>query len=122
MKTAMETIFVGKQRLFNRLPADVQPLARRAGRLHAGNGMGEGASREPRHPDRHRAFRPAGMPSPCRADREARRDQARAPLLNKFTLGGDFWLMVKPASGALGACFPLAFAKRLLRDARTVSR
>jgi hypothetical protein len=52
MKTAMETIFVGKQRLFNRLPADVQPLARRAGRLHAGNGMGEGASREPRHPDR----------------------------------------------------------------------
>src|SRR5260370_1080893 len=29
------------------LPADVQPLPRRSGRVHAGIGMGEGASREP---------------------------------------------------------------------------
>ena len=29
------------------LPADVQPLPRRSGRLHAGIGLGEGASREP---------------------------------------------------------------------------
>src|SRR5947199_3150556 len=48
MKTAVETIFVGKQRLYNRrFPADVQSLPRRADRLHAGIGMGEGASREP---------------------------------------------------------------------------
>ena len=44
MKTAVETIFVGKSRLYNRrLPADVQPLPRRPGRLHAGIGLGEGA-------------------------------------------------------------------------------
>jgi transposase len=47
MKTAVETIFVGKQRLYNPLPADVQPLPRRSGRLHTGIGLGEGASREP---------------------------------------------------------------------------
>jgi transposase len=44
MKTAVETIFVGKQRLYNRR---LQPLPRRPDRLHAGIGMGEGASREP---------------------------------------------------------------------------
>src|SRR6266446_9311649 len=32
------------------LPADVQPLPRRSGRLHAGIGLGEGASREPGTP------------------------------------------------------------------------
>ena len=48
MKTAVETILVGKDRaLQSPLPADVQSLPRRAGRLHAGIGLGEGASREP---------------------------------------------------------------------------
>jgi hypothetical protein len=35
MKTAVETVFVGKDRLYNPLPADVQPLSHRSGRLHA---------------------------------------------------------------------------------------
>ena len=48
MKTAVETIFVGKDRsLQSSLPADVQPLSNRSGRLHAGVGLGEGPGREP---------------------------------------------------------------------------
>ena len=51
MKTAVETIFVGKERrLQPPLPADVRPLSGRAGRLHAGVGLGEGAGREPGRP------------------------------------------------------------------------
>ena len=43
MKTAVETVFVGKQRLYNRrFLADVQPLPHRTGRLHAGVRLGEG--------------------------------------------------------------------------------
>ena len=48
MKTAVETIFVGKDRLYNRrFSADVQPLPGRSGGLHAGLGVGEGTGREP---------------------------------------------------------------------------
>src|SRR6516225_455412 len=43
MKTAVETVFVGKKSF----PADVQSLPGRAGRLHAGVGLGEGTGREP---------------------------------------------------------------------------
>src|SRR3954471_20924332 len=46
MKTAVETIFAGRERAYNRRTADVQPLPRRPGRLHAGVGLGEGAGRE----------------------------------------------------------------------------
>ena len=47
MKTAVETVFVGKARpLQSPLPADVQSLPGRAGRLHAGLGLGEGSGRE----------------------------------------------------------------------------
>jgi transposase len=46
MKTAVETILVGKDRL-SPLPADVQPLSDRAGRLHAGLRVGERPGREP---------------------------------------------------------------------------
>ena len=48
MKTAVETIFVGKERAYNRrFPADVQPLPGGAGGLHAGVRLGEGPGREP---------------------------------------------------------------------------
>ena len=48
MKTAVEAIFVGKDRaLQSALPADVRALPGRAGRLHAGVGLGEGPGREP---------------------------------------------------------------------------
>ena len=48
MKTAVETIFVGKERaLQSPLPADVRTLSGRPGRLYAGLGLGEGAGREP---------------------------------------------------------------------------
>ena len=48
MKTAVETIFAGQERaLQSPLPADVQPLPRRPGRVHAGLGLGEGTGREP---------------------------------------------------------------------------
>jgi hypothetical protein len=48
MKTAVETVFVGKERAIQpALPADVQPLSGRARRLHAGIGLGEGTGREP---------------------------------------------------------------------------
>jgi hypothetical protein len=48
MKTAVETVFVGKERAIQPpLPADVQPLPGRAGGLHAGGGLGEGPGREP---------------------------------------------------------------------------
>ena len=43
MKTAVETVFVGKKSF----PADVQPLPRRSGCLHAGFRLGEGGGREP---------------------------------------------------------------------------
>jgi transposase len=50
MKTAVETVFVGKDRQYNRVLrtlSDVQPLPGSAGRLHAGIGLGEGPGREP---------------------------------------------------------------------------
>ena len=48
MKTAVETIFVGKDApVQSPLSADVRPLPGRAGRLYAGVGLGEGAGREP---------------------------------------------------------------------------
>ena len=48
MKTAVETIFVGRgSPLQSPLPADVQPLPRRPSRLHASIGLGEGSGREP---------------------------------------------------------------------------
>jgi Mu transposase, C-terminal domain len=62
MKTAVETVFIGKDRQFIRLrpawlaalldgppplSADVWPLPGRAHRLHAGLGLGKGAGREP---------------------------------------------------------------------------
>ena len=51
MKTAVEAIFVGKDRALQPpLPADVRPLPGRAGRLHAGVGLGEGPGREPGRP------------------------------------------------------------------------
>ena len=47
MKTAVETIFVGKGRLYNRRFLQMCSQPRRSGRLHAGIGLGEGAGREP---------------------------------------------------------------------------
>jgi len=47
MKTAVETVFIGKDRQFNRRFLRMCPLFGRANRLHAGLGLGEGASREP---------------------------------------------------------------------------
>ena len=59
MKTAVETVFVGKNRLYNRrFLQDVQPLSRRSGRLHAGIGLGEGPVREPVGLVRERFFAP----------------------------------------------------------------
>ena len=49
MKTAVETIFVGKDR--SPLPADVQSLPRRPGCLHTGIRLGEGPGREPGRAD-----------------------------------------------------------------------
>ena len=44
MKTAVDAVFVGKERAYNRrFLGDVQPLPGRAGGLHAGRGLGEGA-------------------------------------------------------------------------------
>ena len=51
MKTAVETIFVGKDRQYNRrFLANVLASSRRARRLHAGVWMGKGPSREPGRP------------------------------------------------------------------------
>jgi transposase len=48
MKTAVETILVGKERVYNRRFLQMcSPLPHRPGRLHAGIGLGEGSSREP---------------------------------------------------------------------------
>ena len=48
MKTAVETIFVGKGRLYNRRFLQMcSALPRRPDRLHAGIGLGEGSGREP---------------------------------------------------------------------------
>ena len=48
MKTAVETVFIGKDRQFNRrFLANVWPLPGRANGLHAGFGLGKGAGREP---------------------------------------------------------------------------
>jgi hypothetical protein len=47
MKTAVETIFVGKGRLYNRRFMQMCTLPRRPGRLHAGIRLGEGPGREP---------------------------------------------------------------------------
>ena len=85
MKTAVEAIFVGKERALQPpLPADVQPLSGRADSVHAGLGLGEGAGREPGRAGA-RALRGCRIlrrsaPPPCprlrkqtgaRADREA---------------------------------------------------
>ena len=43
MKTAVDAIFVGRERCYNRwFPPDVQPLSGRSRRLHAAVGVGEG--------------------------------------------------------------------------------
>ena len=47
MKTAVEAIFVGKARRYNRFPADVLASSDRTGGLYAGLGVGEGPGREP---------------------------------------------------------------------------
>ena len=48
MKTAVETIFVGRERAYNRRFLQMcSHSPRRPGRLHAGVGLGEGAGREP---------------------------------------------------------------------------
>jgi transposase len=47
MKTAVETVFVGKDRLYNRRFLQMcSHLSRRASRLHTGIGLGEGPGRE----------------------------------------------------------------------------
>ena len=51
MKTAVDTIFVGKERALQpALPANVRALSGRSRRLHAGVGLGEGSGREPGRP------------------------------------------------------------------------
>ena len=73
MKTAVETIFVGKDRaLQSPLPADVQPLPGRAGGLHAGVGLGEGPGREPGR------ARPRAVLHAAAAVQELRRDERLA--------------------------------------------
>ena len=48
MKTAVELIFTGKARQYNRRFLQMaSPLSDRAGSLHAGGWVGEGANREP---------------------------------------------------------------------------
>ena len=48
MKTAVETVFVGKDRLYNRRFLQMcSHYLDRSGRLHAGIGLGEGTGREP---------------------------------------------------------------------------
>ena len=47
MKTAVETIFAGKDRQYNRRFLHVRALSRRASGLHAGLGLGKGPGREP---------------------------------------------------------------------------
>ncbi len=42
MKTAVETIFVGRERAYNRRFQQVQPPSRGSGRMHAGIGLGSG--------------------------------------------------------------------------------
>jgi hypothetical protein len=50
LKTAVEAVFIGKDHRFNRRFADVRALSDRAGRLHTGGRLGEGAGREPGRP------------------------------------------------------------------------
>lgn len=45
MKTAVDTIFAGKERVYNRRSADVQPLSGRSGRLHPASGWERDRSR-----------------------------------------------------------------------------
>jgi transposase len=68
MKTAVDAVFVGKDRLFNRLPADVQPLSGRARRLYAGRRLGEGPSREPGRPDTGALLHPEAAIQKLRGD------------------------------------------------------
>jgi hypothetical protein len=59
MKTAVEAVFTGKERHYNRrFPADVQPLPGPTRRLHTRIGLGEGSGREPGRLVRERFFTP----------------------------------------------------------------
>ena len=59
MKTAVDTIFVGRERAYNRpVPSDVQPLSGRSRGVHAVVGVGERPGREPGRPGAERFFTP----------------------------------------------------------------
>ncbi|SDN82353.1 hypothetical protein SAMN05216360_111202 [Methylobacterium phyllostachyos] len=74
MKTAVETISVGRERLQPPLPADVLARPRRAGGLHAFLRMGDGLGREP---DRLGARAPVHAAHPGEELRRTERSAAR---------------------------------------------
>ena len=100
MKTAVDAVFAGKERLFNRrFLMMCRPLHDRADRLHAGVGLGEGPGREPgramretvlqapapvRQPGGAERLAGVGVRAPVRADRARIPSRARPDGLGRF--------------------------------------
>ena len=121
MKTAVEAVFTGKERQYNRrFPADVQPLSGPARRLHPGLGLGEGPGREPGWAGARAVLHapPAGQ-EPGRAERLAARQmrglcQGAPPPRSRPTRrsgrcsrpSGRIWCPMPGRSTASTACPP----------------